>query len=550
MARILAFLTALLLAVPAFAAPPGTVTPYGTICDWRSPSHCVTVDSSGNLGITGSISATSAATATAANPSYVEGTSNPLSQDLSGHLRTITGTGSTTAVTGNVTVVQGTGSNLHTVIDSGTVAATQSGTWTVTGAGGTFPVTQSTSPWIVAGGGTAGTAATGVVTVQGIASMTPVQVSQATASNLNATVVGTGTFATQSAITAASGSIASGAISSGAIASGAFASGAVSSGAFASGSMAAGSQVDITNLSTPLTAATATATKGVLLGCRNQTAPDTATDTQQMAVGCDTRTNLKTTLYSANSATAIIASAPADTVTTPTAGQVLSTRPFPEIYNGSSHDLQRSVANSTNSTGTGITAAGILAQCDDTSPTAITENSFGNVAMDCTNHSLIVSQAGTGATSFTRPNDTTAYAANDAMSDSTSAPTSGGFTLSGACRKSGGIGMIQSVRFLMSTAAATSLQGEIWLFNQSVTNINDNSAFSVSDADMANFVGKIPFTTSDGATNNASATVANVNLSYTCTGSANLRYLVKVVNVYTPAAQEILTVTPAYVFLN
>lgn len=36
--------------------------------------------------------------------------------------------------------------------------------------------------------GTAGTAATQVMTVQGIASMTPVQVSQATASNLNATV--------------------------------------------------------------------------------------------------------------------------------------------------------------------------------------------------------------------------------------------------------------------------------------------------------------------------------------------------------------------------
>ena len=57
---------------------------------------------------------------------------------------------------------------------------------------GTVAVTQSTSPWIVAGGGTAGSAATGVVTVQGIASMTPVQVSQATASSLNATVVGAG----------------------------------------------------------------------------------------------------------------------------------------------------------------------------------------------------------------------------------------------------------------------------------------------------------------------------------------------------------------------
>lgn len=47
--------------------------------------------------------------------------------------------------------------------------------------------------------GTAGTASADVITVQGIASMTPMQVSQATAASLNATVVGTGTFATQSA---------------------------------------------------------------------------------------------------------------------------------------------------------------------------------------------------------------------------------------------------------------------------------------------------------------------------------------------------------------
>lgn len=62
------------------------------------------------------------------------------------------------------------------------------------------PATAST-PWAVTGSGTAGSAAAGVVSVQGIASMTPVQVSQATASNLNATVVGTGTFAVQAAAT-------------------------------------------------------------------------------------------------------------------------------------------------------------------------------------------------------------------------------------------------------------------------------------------------------------------------------------------------------------
>lgn len=43
---------------------------------------------------------------------------------------------------------------------------------------------------VVVGPGTAGSASGGVLSVQGVASMTPVQVSQATASSLNATVVG------------------------------------------------------------------------------------------------------------------------------------------------------------------------------------------------------------------------------------------------------------------------------------------------------------------------------------------------------------------------
>lgn len=53
-------------------------------------------------------------------------------------------------------------------------------------------------------------------------------------------VTNAGTFATQSAITAASGSVASGAIASGAVASGAYASGSIASGAIASGAVASG----------------------------------------------------------------------------------------------------------------------------------------------------------------------------------------------------------------------------------------------------------------------------------------------------------------------
>jgi hypothetical protein len=47
-------------------------------------------------------------------------------------------------------------------------------------------------------------------------------------------------------------------------------------------------------------------------------------------------------------------------------------------YNGTWNRTQ-GIANATNSTGTGIQAAGLVAQLDDTSPTAISENQFGNL---------------------------------------------------------------------------------------------------------------------------------------------------------------------------
>lgn len=59
------------------------------------------------------------------------------------------------------------------------------------------------------------------------------------------------------------------------------------------------------------------------------------------------------------------------------------------LFNGSTYDRSRSIVNATNSTGTGITAAGLVAQYDDTSPTAITENQFGNLRMS-SNRNLYV----------------------------------------------------------------------------------------------------------------------------------------------------------------
>jgi len=44
--------------------------------------------------------------------------------------------------------------------------------------------------------------------------------------------------------------------------------------------------------------------------------------------------------------------------------------------------------NSMNTTGAGLQAVALSGQCDDTTPTTLTENQFGNVRMNCTDHSL------------------------------------------------------------------------------------------------------------------------------------------------------------------
>lgn len=102
-----------------------------SICFTTNGRNCVPVSADNPFPTSATISAAtitseSEATATAANPSYSEGTSNPLSQDLSGHLRV--GATQTTSPW----------------VVSGTVAATQSGTWTVQ-PGNTVNIT----PWLV-----------------------------------------------------------------------------------------------------------------------------------------------------------------------------------------------------------------------------------------------------------------------------------------------------------------------------------------------------------------------------------------------------------------
>lgn len=89
-----------LWAAPAMAQAPSSLPGcvYNTVAPTLADKQQVAAqcDTNGQLKISGTINASSSATATAAAPSYVEGTSNPFSQDLSGHLRVVA-TGTVTA---------------------------------------------------------------------------------------------------------------------------------------------------------------------------------------------------------------------------------------------------------------------------------------------------------------------------------------------------------------------------------------------------------------------------------------------------------------------
>lgn len=94
---------------------------------------------------------------------------------------------------------------------------------------------------------------------------------------------------------------------------------------------------------------------------------------------------------------------------------------------------------------------------------------------------------------FTRPGDTTAYAANDAVNNSTSAPTA--ISIATAARAAAGSLVIASGRLVKSTTNAAASGFRLWLYTAtpSGTLANDNAAFTINAANKINRLGYIDF---------------------------------------------------------
>jgi hypothetical protein len=223
----------------ALAAAPGVIQSYNAICDVGFPTRCLGIAPDGSIAVTGGGGGSGGGGATlkstAADPTYVEGsTTDPLSGDLSGHLRVLAkqqtspwvvggtvgisgGVGVTQVtspwtITGPVThaagsavdgwdITQGAKTDARGTATDGTplsviailkqlsflmqnpVTQPVSGTVGISGGvaatqSGAWNVGQVGSPWGVAGTGSAGAAASGVITVQGIAGGVAQQVAQ------------------------------------------------------------------------------------------------------------------------------------------------------------------------------------------------------------------------------------------------------------------------------------------------------------------------------------------------------------------------------------
>lgn len=151
---------------------------------------------------------------------------------------------------------------------------------------------------------------------------------------------------------------------------------------------------------------------------------------------------------------------------------------------------------------------------------------YGGGVVDCIN---------TSAT-FARPADTTAYAANDAVANSTSAPTILTFT---NCARKIGLGGLITKATLATDQAACVAAFRLHLFTTVVSAINDNAAWTQLWANRASYVGYIdfpPLSTEGGSNTAAFAQMTSAPLTFNAdTSDMSLYGMLETRTVFTPA---------------
>lgn len=405
------------------------VTGNITVVQATGTSLHAVLDTTSTTAVTQATAANLNATVVGTGTLAVQNTAaTPTGTNVIGHV--IADTGSTTAVTGNVTVVQGTAANLK-VDPSGVTspvsaaslplpsgastsalqptnsaqAATTSGQTGHLGMGAVTTVapsytTAQTNPLSLTTAGALRTDSSAVT--QPISAASNVPVSQATAASLNATVVGAGSSSAASggSLSVNPDSVVDGTTTTATVSSATtiltFTTAGYGYIAFGFSAVGGGATVvvdtapdGVTYNGTAVFYRTDIVTNSA---AANQTTPTIAmqfvvpVSAQNMRIRLSAYTSGSYTLYATMKRGAYVPSSTIVSPITPADGssngtQSVSTYSKGAVYNGTTWDRAVEVVNATNSTGTGIQAIANLAQFDDASPTAITENQFGNVRM-------------------------------------------------------------------------------------------------------------------------------------------------------------------------
>lgn len=169
---------------------------------------------------------------------------------------------------------------------------------------------------------------------------------------------------------------------------------------------------------------------------------------------------------------------------------------------------------------------------DGTTPRMVQVSTSGAVVV---NSPLTISTA-----SFTRPSNTTAYAASDVVCNSTSAPAL--LEFANILPVAGGDGVIMAARgFVQGSTFNTTLRVHLYKVS-TVTPLNDNDAFTLLWANRSNRVGFIDLTgwqTAGTGSDAAACLVTGINLPIELnSGNTSLWAMIETRAAFTPTSAQ------------
>jgi len=189
-------------------------------------------------------------------------------------------------------------------------------------------------------------------------------------------------------------------------------------------------------------------------------------------------------------------------------------------------------------------------------PLGVDSRSMTDILNEWNDYGLPGAAVGSGGAStavvvngaVTRPANTTAYAAGDVVTNSTSAPTV--ITFANCAKANGGSGVVFGAECVDSANQSTKPTLELWLFDTTFTPDNDNAPFTPTDAELATLVGIVQFSTwlvgdaTAGAGGNCASMGSLSDPIAFVAGAAttNLFGILVVRNAYTPVSEEQFTV--------